>query len=128
MPAERDGDQAWAVLGYLGVPFAGAAAPLAVLLLRARGSAFVSGHARQALNLAITLALYNVCALILFGMLALDTVGTALAIALPAALALWAVTLGYLVRAATAAGAGEFYELPSWLCAAIIGAGPALTR
>ena len=108
------------MLGYLGVPFVSFLAPLAVSLIRGPGSGFVREHARQALNLSVTLALYNLCALILGAMLALDEVGVALAIALPAVLALWAVTLAYLVRAAVAASLGEFLELPRWLCATIL--------
>jgi uncharacterized Tic20 family protein len=106
------------MLGYLGVPFVSAAAPLAVYL--ARRSGYARQHARQALNVAVTLALYNLCALILGGMLALDTVGTALLIALPAALVLWGVALAHLARAAAAASLGEFYEVPGWLCATIV--------
>jgi uncharacterized Tic20 family protein len=105
-------------VGYLGVPFVSVAAPLAVYA--ARNSPYARAHARQALNLAVTLALYNVCAVIVGTMLALDTVGVALVIALPATLALWLVTLAYLVKAAAAASAGEFYQLPGWLCATIV--------
>jgi uncharacterized Tic20 family protein len=105
------------MLGYLGVPFVSFLAPLAVLLIRGPESDFVRDHARQAADLAAALALYTFCALILGGMLALDAVGVALAIALPAALALWAVALTWLLRAAVAASLGEFLELPRWLCA-----------
>jgi uncharacterized Tic20 family protein len=115
----RDGDEAWAMFGYLGVPFVSILAPLAVFAVRARRSAYLRQHAIQALNLSITVALYNICALILAGILALDAVGVALAIALPAALLLWLVTLAYLVRAALRASHGEFYPLPAWLCATI---------
>jgi uncharacterized Tic20 family protein len=115
----RDGDEAWVMLGYLGVPFISVLAPLTVILVRARGSDYVRQHATQALNLAITLALYNLCALIVAAMLALDAVGVALAVAVPAALVLWLVTLGYLVRAAMRASLGEFYRLPRWICATI---------
>jgi uncharacterized Tic20 family protein len=108
------------VVGYLGVPFVSVAAPLAVYAARARTSDYARAHARQALNLAVTLALYNVCAVIVGTMLALDTVGVALLIALPATLGLWLVTLAYLVKAAAAASNGEFYRLPGWLCATIV--------
>jgi uncharacterized Tic20 family protein len=108
------------MLCYLGVPFISALSPAAVWLVRARGSAFVRQHARQALNLAITLVLYNCCAAILAGVLALDTVGVALAIALPVTLALWLIALAHLARAARAASRGEFRELPAWLCATLV--------
>jgi uncharacterized Tic20 family protein len=115
----RDGDEAWAMLGYLGVPFGSILAPLMVYLVRARSSAYVRQHAIQALNLSITLALYNICALIVAGILALDAVSVALMIVVPVTLALWLVTLAYLVRAAVQASLGEFYPLPRWLCATI---------
>jgi uncharacterized Tic20 family protein len=115
----RDGDEAWAMLGYLGVPFVSILAPLAVFLVRGRGSDYVRQHATQALNLSITIALYNICAVIVAGMLALDAVGVALLIAVPAALVLWLVALAYLVRAAVRASLGEFYQLPRWICATI---------
>ncbi|HEY5015805.1 MAG TPA: DUF4870 domain-containing protein [Streptosporangiaceae bacterium] len=115
----RDGDEAWAMLCYLGVPFVSVLAPLAVLILRARSSGYVRQHATQALNLAITIALYNVCAVIAAGMLALVAVGVALEVAGPAALALWLVALAYLMRAAARASLGEFYQLPRWICATI---------
>jgi uncharacterized Tic20 family protein len=115
----RDGDEAWAMLGYLGVPFISVLAPLTVILVRARSSDYVRQHAIQALNLSITLALYNFCALIVAAMLSLDAVGVALAVAVPAALVLWLVTLAYLVRAAMRASLGGFYRLPRWICATI---------
>jgi uncharacterized Tic20 family protein len=115
----RDGDEAWAMLGYLGVPFMSILAPLTVYLVRARSSDYVRQHATQALNVSITLVLYNVCALILAGMLALDTIGTAVLIAVPLTVVLWLVTLSYLLRAAVQASMGGFYQLPRWLCATI---------
>jgi hypothetical protein len=117
----RDGDEAWAMLAYLGVPFVSVLAPLAVCLLRGRGSAFARRHAVQALNLAITLLLYNICVLIMGVMLSLDSVGVALMIAVPVALVLWLVTLVFLLRAAIRASAGGFYQLPRWMCATIVG-------
>jgi uncharacterized Tic20 family protein len=107
------------MLGYLGVPFISVLAPLAVFLFRARGSAYVRQHATQALNLSITLLLYNICVLILGGILALDAVGAALMIAVPVALVLWLAALAYLVRAASRASVGGFYPLPRWICATI---------
>jgi uncharacterized Tic20 family protein len=115
----RDGDEAWAMIGYLGVPFMSILAPLTVYLVRARSSDYVRQHATQALNVSITLVLYNVCALILAGMLALDTIGTAVLIAVPLTVVLWLVTLSYLLRAAVQASMGGFYQLPRWLCATI---------
>jgi uncharacterized Tic20 family protein len=107
------------MLGYLGVPFISILAPLTVYLGRARSSGYVRQHARQALNASLTLAIYNICALILAGLLALDAVSVALMITIPLVLALWLVALGYLARAASRASLGGFYRLPGWLCATI---------
>ena len=113
----RDGDEAWVMLGYLGVPFVSFLAPLAVYLARGRQSPFARQHAARALNLSITLVLYDLCVLILAGILALDSVGVALLVAGPAALALWLAALYFLTRAALSASRGEFYAVPRWICA-----------
>jgi uncharacterized Tic20 family protein len=112
-----DGDEAWAMLGYLGVPFISILAPLTVYLARSRRSPFVRQQATQALNFAITMLLYNLCVLIMAGILALDEVGIALAVAGPVALGLWLAALYFLARAAIKASTGEFYAIPSWICA-----------
>ncbi len=100
------------MLGYLGVPFVSFLAPLAVYLARARQSPFARQHAAQALNLSITLLLYNLCVLILAGILALDSVGVALQVAGPVALALWLAALYFLTRAALSASRGAVLRLP----------------
>jgi hypothetical protein len=113
----RDGDEAWVMLGYLGVPFLSVLAPLTVYLARSRRSPFVRQHAAQALNLSITMLLYNVCVAIMAGILALDAVGVALEVAGPVALALWLAALYFLTRAAIKASLGQFYAVPRWICA-----------
>jgi uncharacterized protein len=118
-PAEP-GDERLAVLGYLSVPFLGPLLPLAIYLLRKRSSGFVRSHSAQALNLSFTALLYTVCALILFAMLALDTITIALVIAVPLAVALWLATLAYVIVAASRANDGGYYPIPSWLCASIV--------
>lgn len=109
-----------AVLSYLGVPFLLFLPPLAVYLITLRTSPLTRRHAAQALNLSITLVLYSVCALILGGLLALDTVGVAVLIAVSLLAVLWLVTLVYLVLAGIAASRGQFYTIPRWLCAALV--------
>src|SRR5579875_601626 len=52
------GDERWAMLGYLGVPFTGFVLPLVIYLLKRRTSPFVRWHAGQALNLAVTAILW----------------------------------------------------------------------
>ncbi len=115
----RAGEEAWAMLGYLGVPFISVLAPLIVYLIGSRRSTFVRQHAAQALNVSITLLLYNICVLIMAGILALDAVGVALLVAGPVALALWLAALYFLTRAAIKASLGEYYALPRWICATI---------
>ena len=126
--AARDGDEVWAMLGYLGVPFISILAPLAVYLTRARRSRFVRQHAAQALNLSITVLLYNLCVLILAGIMAADNVGAALLVAGPVALALWLAALYFLTRAAISAGRGQFYALPRWICATLTANRPSSPR
>jgi uncharacterized Tic20 family protein len=118
-PAEP-GDERLAVLGYLGVPFLGPLLPLAIYLFRKRSSGFVRSHSAQALNLSLTVLLYTVCALILFAMLALDTITIALVIAVPLAVALWLATLAYVIVAASRANDGGYYPIPGWLCASLV--------
>lgn len=118
-PAEP-GDERLATLSYLGVPFLGPLVPLAVYLLKKRASGYVRGHSAQALNLSITALLYTVCALILGTMLALDNTVVALVVAVPLAVALWLITLGYVIVAGSAANRGDYYPVPAWLCATIV--------
>jgi uncharacterized Tic20 family protein len=109
-----------AVLSYLGLPFLSFLPALAIYLITLRSSRFTRRHAAQALNLSITLILYNICALILAGLLALDTVSVAVLVTAPLLAVLWIVTLVYLVLAAIAASRGEFYQIPAWLCATLV--------
>ncbi len=105
------------MLSYLGVPFLSFLIPLAIRLAKGRHSGFVREQATQALNLSVTGLLYTFCALLLGGILALDSITVALAIAVPVAVALWIVTLVYVVRAAAAASRGRYFQIPAWICA-----------
>jgi uncharacterized Tic20 family protein len=118
-PAEP-GDERLATLSYLGVPFLGPLVPLGVYLIKGRASAYVRSHSAQALNLSITVLLYTVCALILGTMLALDSIVVALVVVVPLAVALWLITLGYVIVAGSAANRGDYYPVPTWLCATIV--------
>jgi uncharacterized protein len=118
-PAEP-GDERLATLSYLGVPFLGPLLPLGVYLLKGRASAYVRSHSAQALNLSITALLYTVCVLILGTMLALDSIVLALIVVVPLAVALWLITLGYVIVAGSAANRGDYYPVPAWLCATIV--------
>jgi uncharacterized Tic20 family protein len=113
------GDERWAMLSYLGVPFLGLPIPLAIRVTKGRRSGFVRDHAVQALNLSVTGLLYTFCVLLLGGILALDSLSVALVIAAPLAVALWVATLVYVVRAAAAASRGGYLQIPAWICATI---------
>jgi uncharacterized Tic20 family protein len=116
---EPAGDERWATLSYLGVPFLSFFIPLAIRLTKGRRSSFVRGQATQALNLSVTGLLYTVCALLLGGILAVDSLSVALLIAVPVAAALWIAMLVYVVRAAAAASRGAYLQIPAWICATI---------
>lgn len=117
----RDRDISSATFGYLGAIILGPVIPVAVYVFRSRRSAFLRYHAAAAVNLSLTAALYALCCLILGGLLLLDSVTVALLVALPFALAIWASMLRYLIRGIGAAGRGEEYEIPAWICAHIVG-------
>ncbi len=104
-----------AMLAYLGVPFTLCLLPLALYLASLRGHGFARWHAGQALNVAVTALLYTVCGLIVGGVLALDSVQVATLIAVPLLAVLWISVLVVLVRAASAASAGERQPVPRWL-------------
>jgi uncharacterized Tic20 family protein len=114
------GDERLATLSYLGVPFLGPLVPLAVYLLKKRASGYVRSHSAQALNLSVTMLLYTVCALIVGAMLALDSIVAALIVGVPLAVALWLITLGYVIVAGSAANRGDYYPIPAWLCATVV--------
>lgn len=118
-PPARSGSARLGVLCYAGAPVLGFLAPLACYLASRRAPE-VRWHAVQAVNLWITVLLYTICALIAGAMLALDAVGVALIIVLPLAAALWLTALRFGVRAAAAAGRGDRYRIPSWLCATVL--------
>jgi uncharacterized Tic20 family protein len=111
----------WAMLGYLGAVFLGPVAPWLVWLAEGRRSSYVRQHINQTLNLTLTCALYALSALIVAGLLALDTPVAALAIMGPVVAAGWLVALVYLVRGATAAARGTYRTFPTWICSPLVG-------
>jgi uncharacterized Tic20 family protein len=115
-----DSDGKIAASCYLGVIFFSFLPALIVYLTRGRTSPYLRYHAAQAANLAFTLLLFDLSALIAAGVLALDTIEVALIIVVPIAAALWVVVLGYLIAAAIAAERGRPYELPEWLCVRVL--------
>jgi Domain of unknown function (DUF4870) len=111
--AQKAGCRA-AVLGYLTVPVFGV--PVVIYLATLRGSGWARSHAAQAVNVWFTGLLYDLSAVIMGAMLALDSPRIALMVFGPLAAARWLVTLAYLARAARAAGRGAAYAFPAWLC------------
>jgi hypothetical protein len=120
--APRSGNSAarMAMLAYLTVPIFGFVVPLVVYLRARRGPGWTRAHAAQALNVWITVALYSLSAAIMGTMLALDSPQIALIVFGPLVVGLWLATIVLLVRAATAAGQGDQYTFPGWLCSPIV--------
>lgn len=104
-----------AALGYLGVIFFAFLPALVIYLVKGRTAPYLRYHAAQAVNVSITVLLFDLCGLIVGGMLALDAVTVSLSVVLPLVTALWLVVLGYIVRMAFATARGEAYDLPRWL-------------
>jgi len=102
-----------ALLGYLTVPVFGA--PVVIYLATLRGPGWARHHTAQAVNVWFTGLLYDLSAVIMGAMLALDSPSVALTVFAPLVAARWLVTLAYLVRAARAAGRGGAYTFPAWL-------------
>jgi uncharacterized Tic20 family protein len=114
------GDTRLAMLGYLTVPLFGFVVPLAVYLRHLRGPDWTRAHAAQALNVWITAMLYDISALIMGAVLALDSPQIALVVFGPLVVGVWLATLRLLVHAATAASNGREYTFPGWLCSRIV--------
>lgn len=116
----QPGDQRLAALGYLGVPLLGPCLPLLIYLFSKRKSGYVRRHSAQAVNLSLTAALYGICGLIAWAMLALDSIDVALMVVVPLVAVLWLVSLGYAVMASVSASRGGCRRIPAWLCATIV--------
>jgi uncharacterized Tic20 family protein len=115
--AARSGsEELLAAAGYLGVIFFLFVPPLVIYLARRRSSDYLRYHAARAVNVAVTIILFDLSAAIVGAMLSLDAVTVGLAVAVPLATVVWLVIVVSLVRSALAAARGEPYELPDWLC------------
>jgi uncharacterized Tic20 family protein len=113
-------DTNWALIAYLTVPFFGFVVPLVVYLLALRRSRWLRSHAAQALNVWLTVLLYDLSAVIIGAMLMLDSAQVAVVVVAPLVALLWLITLVLLVRAAAAASQGGAYTLPRWLCTIMV--------
>jgi hypothetical protein len=116
-PDEREGRLAMAA--YLSVPFLGFVVPLVVYLTALRRSPWLRAHAAQALNVWITVCLYNLSIALMGTMLALDSLLVAVYVAAPVLLGLWVTAIVILVRAAVTASHGDEYAVPRWLCSRV---------
>jgi uncharacterized Tic20 family protein len=113
-------DARWAMLGYLTVPFFGFLVPLAIYLTFLRRSRWLRAHAAQAVNVWLTVTLYELSAVIIGAMLVLDSPRVALTVVVPLVTALLLTALVFLVRAAAAAYRGQAYTFPRWLCTPLV--------
>ncbi len=110
--------RAAAVASYLGAGLLSFVPPLVVYAIsRRRNSPYVTVHAAQAFNAAVTTALYAICSAIAGALLTLDSPHLGIQVAITCGLFAWLVTLGYLISAAIAAARGRHYHIPAYLCA-----------
>jgi len=114
------GEEQLCTVAYLCVICCGPVVPLYVYLTRRHTSRFARWHAAQALNTALTGLLYGLSAGIVFGLLTLDKLSTALITVLPVVVIGWAIAVTQLTRAAFAASRGEYRQIPSWLCSPLV--------
>lgn len=112
-------DHLWAMLSYvLGLIFS-FVAPLVIFLVKMNESRYVRYHSSQALNMAITGAIYWVAVLILSAILGMITSALALLIFLVGAA--YAITaFVFLIMAALAAYRGEMYRVPTVICLPLV--------
>jgi hypothetical protein len=113
-----------AALGYLGTVFFSFLPALIIYLVKRGTAPYLRYHAAQAVNLAVTVLLFDLCAFIVGAMLALDNLAVSLSVALPLATVVWLVSVGFCARAALATARGVPYDLPRWLCAGVLKLAP----
>ncbi|HEV2371564.1 MAG TPA: DUF4870 domain-containing protein [Streptosporangiaceae bacterium] len=113
-PDQREARRAMAA--YLTVPFFGLVVPLVVYLGARRRYPWLRAHAAQALNVWVTVSLYEVSITLMGVMLALDSIQVAVIVVLPVLVVLWLTALVFLIRAAGKASRGDEYAFPHWLC------------
>lgn len=114
--AGRGPEDPWATLSYFGAIFLWLVPPLVIYLAKRKTSVFIRSHAAQSFNLTATGTMFAISVGIVGALLALDSPKVSLVLMIPLLLALWITMMVYLVRAASAASRGEFYEIPAWLC------------
>jgi uncharacterized Tic20 family protein len=115
-PDQASHDELWATVSYAAAVVTWLIAPLVVYLTRGRRSEFVRRHAAQAFSFMLTVTVFAISGAIIAGLLSLDSARDALYVMGPVFFVFVLIVLWYLARAARAAGRGEFYRLPRWLC------------
>ena len=113
-------EEMYAACSYFGAILTGPVLPLFVYGSRRRASPFVRWHAAQALNVTLTFLLYLLCGAIAGFLLSLDSARAALWVMVPIAVIGWLIMARHLVRAAVAAAAGDFLEIPAWICSPFV--------
>jgi uncharacterized Tic20 family protein len=119
-PRGPSDDSMWALLSYLSPIVVSFLGPLIIYLIKKDESRYVRYHAAQSLNLIITSTIYAFGIFIFSIVLAVATHGVGLLALFPLYLAFGIVTLVYLILAAVAAGRGELYRIPAWLCITMV--------
>jgi uncharacterized protein len=115
-PGASSDDRNWAVIAHLSalIAFIGLPSligPLIVWLLK-REQPFVSDHSREALNFNLSVFIYVVVGGLVLGVLVVATHGIALLVLIPAAIAVFAVWLVFVIQAAMRASRGELFRYP----------------
>ena len=115
-PRGPSDDNMWALVSYLSPIIVSFLGPLIVYMIKKDESPYVRYHAAQSLNLIITSTIYGFGIFIFSVLLAVVTHGVGILALLPLYLAFGILTLVYLILASVAAGRGELYRIPAWLC------------
>ena len=113
-------EEVYGAFGYVGAILTGPVLPLFVYLSRKNASPFVRWHAAQALNVTLTFLLYLVCGAIAGFLLSLDSPKAAIWIMAPIAVIGWLIMARNLLRGAAAAAAGDFFQIPAWICSPFV--------
>jgi len=111
LPAHSREDQLWAMLAHVSFFFLPLIGPLLVLILRGSQSPFVDAHAREALNLHVTLTIEGILAVVAFFM----TLGIGILVIVPLAAIIGLVYALFTIMATLKANEGQRYRYPAIL-------------
>lgn len=113
-------ERTWSLMAHLGAlvfllisgGFLGWLAPLLVLMIKGEQSQFVRGHAKEALNFQITVILVWLVGIVAGVLLTIVTVGIALVVLIPLAIAYVVFIFVVLILASVRANEGRDYRYP----------------